>query len=139
MTLLIKHKKITLLVLASFLALVFFGFTVAMNKELNGHMENNCPLSAFGALICPQDAFAAVFHHISGYQSFFGAPAYLKTVSFVVSLFFAASAIAILLTGPPLLKHRAFIGYAGNFSPFTSHSGKMMRRLSLFENSPSLL
>lgn len=134
----ILFKKITAaLVLASFVTIVFFSFIIMMHAP-GAHGQNGCPFST-GVSFCPQDAVALVTHHISAYQSFLNATIPSGTMTLLASLLLAAFAFAILYLGsflfaPPSL---ALAGITDGSPPVVSGDRKIIRWLSLFENSPS--
>ena len=127
-------KKIaTPLILASFLMMAFFGF-VTMSQGSDGRMENNCPFSATGATLCPQNAVAVVLHHISAYQSFLATPVGPNPAVLLV-VFFVLSVTPILFRN--FFIPIAFAGLLYKSPPAVSYNRKLMHWFSLFELSPA--
>jgi hypothetical protein len=129
-------KIITLLILASFLAIVFFGITVMIHGP-EGGLSADCPLSSMGDSTCPQDILSASVHHLSAYYSFFNVPVSSTILTLVLFMFFVAviflkTSIGSLQLNSPPSAH--FL-----LSPpfFTPYSRKINHWLSLLENSPS--
>lgn len=120
--------------LASFLAVSFFGFIV-MAHVVDGSMQTDCPFSAKGSQLCPQNAIDMVVHHIAAYQSFlnapvnFGAAALLFALISVTLVFFVALYFVV-----SVIYSRSFYESPPSFS----YKSDLMRWLSLFENSPVL-
>src|SRR3989338_3228057 len=130
-------KTVVLCTVVSLLSIAFFSFSF-MTRGADGQMQGDCPFSVMGAPLCPQDAFAAAVHHISAYQSFLN----IVTSSGVTTLI-----LALVLTVCTALAHWAgLFAYAPPplvrlsrlhlLSP--SPKRKVLRWLSLFENSPSI-
>ena len=132
-------KKITVLfILISFLTIVFFGFVI-MAHGPSGNMQGDCPFSALGTSICPQNSIDLVFHHISAYQSFISAPVNFSPSYLIVWLILVASAflgVSLLISPPELL---SFFHTFRDPTPYTSHKRKILSWLTLFENSPAHL
>ena len=92
-----------------------------------------------GAPLCPQDAVAAAIHHISAYQSFLNAVAGSGVMTLIVVLILAVCAALAYSTGllshaPPAPMRLFRIPLS---SPSPSPKRKVLRWLSLLENSPS--
>ena len=81
-------KIIALLVLVSFMVIIFFGFAIMLHGP-DGQMQGNCPFSAPGVSLCPQDTLAVALHHISSYHSFLNVPINFNIAAFIISLLFA--------------------------------------------------
>ncbi len=129
---------ITILVLASFLSVAFFSFNVMMQGP-DGRMVGDCPFSAMGASLCPQDTAAVAIHHVSAYYAFLNVPVGTSFAALIISLILAVCSILIIsirspLSGPPI---PATVLY--DSPPPNSYNRKITRWLSLFENSPSHL
>lgn len=124
------------LVLASFLALIFFGFAFMMRGQ-DGSMQGNCPFSAMGMSLCPQNALATVFHYISAYQSFLNVFTHSDIMTLIMSLFFAVYAVFMFSLYLYLFKSQKFISFVYNSQTPAPYNRKITRWLSLFENSPS--
>lgn len=125
--------------LLSFLAVAFFGFSfMSMSHTADGRMQGDCPFSAAGTPLCPQDAFAATMHHVSAYQAFFGASLETAlTMLMGVLLLLAALYILVSWIRPLVLRsaaHRAS-SYCG--PPVSVRMRGITRWLSLLEHSPS--
>lgn len=137
MSFIYKHKQIVfLLVLISFLAVVFLGSTT-MIHGLNESMQGECPFSFLGASFCTQSTLPAIFHHISSYQSFFNVPVNFDVTIFISFLLFAIFIIFMFLINDFLYKPLLYTQYTINSPPSIIHSKKLLYWLSLLENSPS--
>lgn len=130
-------KSITALVLISFLTITLFSFAVMMHGP-DGRMDGDCPFSAMGQSICPQDTIAVAIHHISAYQAFLNVPVSSGLTALIISLLFVAYASLLIFTRLPLLGPPTFARVPYDSLSTDSHSRKITRWLSLFENSPSL-
>ena len=95
------QKVVTALILALFLATVFFSFASMMHGEEAG-MRADCPFSVMGEPLCPQNLAAAIMHHISAYQSFLAVFAGSGMTALIVA-FLIALCVALLLLALPLL------------------------------------
>ena len=130
-------KTVTLFTLVSLLAIVFFSFSL-MARGVDGQMQGDCPFSVMGVPLCPQDAFAAAVHHISAYQSFLNIIASSGVTALIVTLVLAVCAALAYSAGllgfapaPPMRLVRVPLSSA-------LPKRKVLRWLSLFENSPSI-
>ena len=130
-------KAVTLVTLLSLLAIVFFSFSF-MARGADGQMQGDCPFSVVGGPLCPQDAFAAAVHHISAYQSFLNIIASSGVTALIVALVLAVCAAVAYSAGllgfapaPPARLFRIP-------PPSALPKRKVLRWLSLFENSPSI-
>lgn len=123
------------LVLMSFLTLTLLSFSVMMH-ESDGRMQGDCPFSAAGVPSCPSDALSAAIHHISAYQSLLGVTGGSGTTVSIVALLLFLFAALIFSIRAPLRRPPILGGYCYHPSP-SSPARKIMRWLSLFENSPS--
>ncbi|TSA45201.1 hypothetical protein D4R51_02270 [bacterium] len=108
-----------------------------MTKEPDGRMFGNCPFSAMGVSLCPQDIVAMVFHHASAYQSFINIPVNSGATA-LVSLLLAAFAILLASLGSFMLGSPAPFGILYNPPPNTSYHRKTTHWLALHENSPAI-
>ena len=130
------HKITDALVLAVFLATVFFGFATMM-YEHGGDMQSDCLFSVMGASLCPQNIIAGAIHHISEYQSFLatlaGSGAMALLLAFLIILYPALR----FAEGLPLYRPPVSRTYSYRFSTRPSIDRKIVRWLSLFENSPA--
>ena len=133
-----KYKRIIILfILISFLAVVFLGST-AMMRGPNGDMQGECPFSVLGAPLCAKGTLPAVFHHISAYQSFFNISTHSNIIILLFYLLLIASTIFIFFIDYFLYNPPTHIRHVINSPPYIIHNKKILRWLSLFENSPSL-
>jgi len=123
--------------LVSLLAVVFFSFAAVTHGSESG-MQNDCPFSAMGAPLCPQDLVAAAVHHISAYQSLLNAPVGSGIMAIIIALLMLAYGIFIFFARPPASPPK-LIGYFRNSLPDSSRDRETTHWLSLFEHSPSLL
>ncbi len=131
-----KFKQIiVLLVLVSFLVVVSLGFST-MTHRSDGNIQGDCPFSLSTSL-CFQNTLPAIFHHISAYQSFINIPiqSNIMIPSFYILLIM--SIIFIFLMDYFLLKLFEYIRYIRGSPPNILSSKKIIRWLSLLENSPS--
>ena len=132
-----KHKQIiALLVLVSFLTVVFLGLAVMMHQP-DGRMQNDCPFSAMGASLCPQDVVAMAFHHVSAYNSFFNIPMRSGIASFIIFSLLFAGAILMIFRNVFTVESPRLVGVRYDSPPPTSWKRKIARWLALHENSPS--
>ena len=125
---------VAVLILASFLALALFSFATISH---GGDMQGNCPFSAPGGLICPQNMLATAIHHILAFHTFLNVPVSISTAVLIIFLLLTSYVLGVLSTSPPI---PIFLTLVENFydsPPVTSHDRKIKRWLSLFENSPS--
>lgn len=129
-------KIITPLVLASFLTVAFFGF-VAMSYGPDGRMQGDCPFSATGASLCPQNAPSGAIHHLSAYQSFISVPMNSGITALIIALLIVVCVALVFSFHPFLYKSLIRVGYFYDSPPISSRIRKIMRWLSLLENSPS--
>lgn len=125
----VSQKIITQLVLISFLVMALFSFS-GMTYGTDGSMQGDCPFSVAGASLCPPSALLGAIHHLSAYQSFINVP-----VNPIAVFLILVSASLVFLFLLQLYKPPAPLLYRS--PPLTSHSRKIHRWLSLFENSPS--
>lgn len=135
MTLTFK-KIITILLLASFLTLIFFSFSFMAHGE-EGAMSGACPFSAVGTSFCPQDMLALAVHHISSYHTFLNVPLFLGSAMIALfALVFAC--LTLILSSPSLLVGPPALAYAfSDVRHGASSYRKKIRWLSLLENSPA--
>lgn len=130
-------KIVAPFVLASFLMVVFFGFA-AMSSGPDGRMQGDCPFSATGVSLCPQNTLAVALHHLSSYHSFISVPLYSTLLTLVSALLLITLFILIppvrLLSLQPLIHSK----YSNHSPPISARTWNITRWLSLLENSPSL-
>ena len=129
---------ITILVLASFLALAIFSFS-AISHGSNDSMPGGCPFSVQGGPICPQNIFATAIHHISILYSFFNVPVSINMTSIIGLLILVAYALVVftITVSHTLFTLSPFVGNIYNFPTFGQANRKIQHWLALFENSPS--
>ncbi len=132
----ISKKIITTLVLASLIMIMFFSFTLMMNGP-NERMLADCPFSVMGASLCPQDIVAVVIHHISAYHAFLNVTVSAGLTTLIISLLFAICAVLVIFIHLPLFGPPAFVPILHDSPLLDSYSKKIIRWLSLLENSPS--
>ncbi|MCR4310955.1 MAG: hypothetical protein NUV54_00045 [Candidatus Taylorbacteria bacterium] len=132
----VPNKIISLVVLTSFIAVIFFSFPM-MTGAIDGSMPGGCPFSTVGTSLCPLDTVAMTIHHISSYQSFLTVSVYSSFISVLTSLFLLAVAFLVLFVGPPLYNNLARAVLVSDSPPIDFKGRKITRWLSLFENSPS--
>src|SRR3989338_11361419 len=83
------HKIITLLVLASFMAVVFLSFPMMIGMS-DDHMADTCLFSVMGVSLCAQDMLEMVINHISVYQSFLNVVVSMSAMLALFLLFIVA-------------------------------------------------
>lgn len=130
-------QLIATLTLVSFLAVVIFSL-VFMIPGQDGTMSGDCPLSAIDTSTCPQNTLAMAIHHISVYTDFLNVPTRSPMV-------LAAVVLLLAIVGAIISSARLHPGsspparvLADRLSDH-SHRKKIIRWLSLLENSPSYL
>lgn len=129
-------KIIVSLILTSFLSMAFFSF-VFMLHEPGERMSGDCPFSPMETSLCPQDVLAVVLHHFSAYQTFFSVPVFSSVTVLITSLLLVAFAFFLLSANSLLFEPTQTINYSYNTPLTTPYDRKIIRWLSLFENSPS--
>lgn len=138
MSLLLKRIA-TPLLLTSFLAVAFFGFSfMSMSHAADGRMQGDCPFSAAGTPLCPQDSFAATMHHVSAYQSFFGISLEAAAVT-LMSVLLLLAALYIFVCWFKPIELLAITGRSHRYRgpPVSARTKGILRWLSLLEHSPS--
>jgi|SRR3989338_8015869 len=131
-----SKQIISVMILISFLTIVFLS-VVAMLHMPDGDMSGDCPFSALGDSLCPQDAVTVALHHISAYQSFFNVPVGSGQTALIISLLLATYAMLVIGIRSPLRGPPATVRLVYGSPPVNSYERKITRWLSLFENSPS--
>lgn len=129
-------KSIAVLVLASFLTLIFFSFSFMAHGEA-GHMSGACPFSAVGTSFCPQDMLALAVHHISSYHTFLNVPLYLGSAILALFALLFACLTLVLSSHAPFAGPPALAYVFSDVRHGTSSYRKKIRWLSLLENSPA--
>lgn len=127
---------IALLVLASFLSVAFLSFNTMMQGP-DGRMVGDCPFSAMGASLCPQDTVAVAVHHISAYYAFLNVPVGSSVASLIILLLATAGIMLMIFPEWLLSEPPQYINVFYNSPPPDSNRRKIAHWLSLFENSPS--
>jgi|SRR3989344_1062877 len=128
----------SLILITSLTTIMFFGF-VALGHSFE-HDNNNCIATTMTGVVCPPDQITAVTHHISSLVRLWLVPisklsvlvlliVSLLLVSFLSGFFNAGTRLKL----DSLLYLRKQITRGFNF-----HKIKILRWLSLLENSPSL-
>ena len=130
-------KAVVLLTLVSLLAREFFSFSF-MAQGVDGQMQGDCPFSVMGVALCPQDALAAVAHHVSAYQSFLNVVASSGVTAIIVALLVALAAALLFSLVPLLYAARARVRPLFNASLVVPQERERIRWLSLLERSPSI-
>ncbi len=133
---LVFKKIVASLVLTSFLAVIFLSFPMMMGAA-DGSMPEGCPFSATGVSLCPTDTVAMAAHHISVYQSFLMVTLHSEMALLLASLLLLAIAFLAFFIRPQLFTRPILAGIAFDSPPAEAGERKIMRWLSLFENSPS--
>jgi len=103
----------------------------------DGRMQSDCPFSAMGVSLCPQDTVAMAFHHISAYNSFLNVPVNLGITTFIISLLLVAGAMLAVSLNITLFELPVLVGIFYHFPLDVSYKRKITRWLSLHENSPA--
>jgi hypothetical protein len=129
---------LAILIFASFLSVVFFSFNIMMQGP-DGRMVGDCPFSAMGASLCPQDNVAVAIHHVSAYYAFLNVPVGTSFAALMISLLLVACTLLIITIRSPLLGLPILAYVLYDSPPPNAYSRKITRWLSLFENSPSHL
>jgi len=127
-------QTIALLILASFLTILFYGFAM-MAHDTSGGMANDCPFSIPNTTLCPQNTQTAVLHHVATFRSFFNVSVNLDIIASIIFLFLLASISFALVVNVPALafsiRQNSFI----NFPLLTSSDQRITRWLA-FKTSP---
>ncbi len=131
-------KYLALALLIGFVAVGVFGFA-DMNHDM-GHGDGGCIASVMsGSAVCPQNFFASALYHIAAYKDLSQAVMVSSLLSAVTLLLFL---VVLVMAGKP---YPIPIVLASQFLPrwrdrrSLPRRGKLLRRLSLFENSPTPL
>lgn len=130
-------KIITSLILLSFVIIVLFSFATMMHGS-DGRVSGDCPFSAMGASLCPQNTVAIVLHHISSYQSFINVPINFGITILIISLLLIAYVILVAKIEWQLIWLSAFVDTIYNSKPNALYKRKTTRWLTLHENSPTI-
>jgi dolichol kinase len=110
-----------------------------MMQGPDGRMVGDCPFSAMGASLCPQDNVAVAIHHVSAYYAFLNVPVGTSFAALMISLLLVACTLLIITIRSPLLGLPILAYVLYDSPPPNAYSRKITRWLSLFENSPSHL
>lgn len=128
------QKFITALVLTSFLTIVLFSLASMMHGS-DGRLAGDCPFSALGASLCPQDTMALVKHHLSAYHAFLNVTVDLGLTALIISLLLVVGLAFIVFIRPLLLGPPSLV--LSSSPPVNSFNRKIIHWLSRLENSPS--
>ena len=109
-----------------------------MTHGMDRNMLSDCPFSAMGVSLCPQNIFAMVFHHVYSFQAFINIPIRYGASTLLLTLFFLACAMFIIYTDTFLLKPIKIFGRFYKNPNITSHKRNIASWLALHENSPSI-
>ena len=130
-------KTIALFILISFLAIVFFGFSVIMMHGSNQSMSESCSFSSMMVSLCPHNALSMVFSHISTYQLFTNIPiSYFYLISFLSVLLLLFVTLKSFFKFS-LLKLNTFLHFIFESYFLFFYKRKILHWISLLENSPS--
>lgn len=129
----ISRQLIVVFTLVSFMLVILFGFNMVMHGS-ESSMANDCPFSATGQTLCPQNIVGTAIHHISAYHSFLNFSTDLNLFLAIILLSFAVYFLFFkhLLFGPPRYAHVFY-----DSPPKDSYRKKLFNWLAIFENSPS--
>ncbi|HCM43509.1 TPA: hypothetical protein DIS55_00980 [Candidatus Kaiserbacteria bacterium] len=128
-------RAFALLMLVGFVAVGVFGFAGMSHDMSHG---SGCIASTLNnSVVCPQDALSSALYHIAAYQSFSQAT--------IISLSFSALALLILLAALFAVRKKILLIPSAPLCILSKRRDdiplprreKFLRRLSLFENSPS--
>jgi len=128
-------RAFALLVLVGFVTVGVFGFA-GMSHD-TGHNSGCIAITLSNSVVCPQDALSSALYHIAAYQSF--------SQTTITSLSFSALALLILLAALFAVRKRLlpipsvplYVLSKRRDDISLSCREEFLRRLSLFENSPS--
>jgi len=127
---------IVALVLTSFMSVALLSFGIMMPGP-DGQMTGDCPFSAMGASLCPQDTVAVAIHHVSAYYAFLNVPIGSTVTALIAALLFAFYFFSISSIRSQLIRPPRFMRISHDSPTGDPHGGKITHWLSLFENSPS--
>ena len=131
-------KIIASLVLASFLMVLFFSLGFMIHRP-DGTMEGTCPLSSPSEeSLCSQNTIFSALHHISAYQSLLNVQVSSSMTLGLISLLFLAIFFVISLRDFNLLNRLLYFNRFDDTPSALPGTRKIIRWLSLFENSPSI-
>ena len=117
------RQIIALLILASFLMMVLYNFTIMAHGQ-NERMSGSCPFSIPGTSLCPPNAQTAALHHIYAFRSFFNVPINFGVTLSIIFLFFIAYASFALFVSLPTLAPLARKNHFYNFSCLVPYDRK---------------
>jgi len=128
------HKQfIVALVTLPFLTVALFGFaTMTVGPDA---MPGDCPFSALGAPLCPDNAVVMALHHVAAYHSFLNVPIALGLLGLLLAML-SLAILLILLRAPPLPRYRPPPYFYD--SPPSVVRIRLLRWLARFELSPSV-
>lgn len=135
-----KIKLITIITSATFISMVIFGLIFLMDMNMDQDSNHECPFAVLGSEICVTGILGIAIHHISFYQ--YSSNIIVSKNIFVQLILIISCAIFWLLIRRLFLNQEPSLIYLIKChlkdrcsSP---KSEKIIRWLSLFENSPSI-
>ncbi|PIP58210.1 MAG: hypothetical protein COX02_01420 [Candidatus Vogelbacteria bacterium CG22_combo_CG10-13_8_21_14_all_37_9] len=136
----LAKKIIASLVLSSFLAIVFFSFTVMWHQP-DQAMVNNCPFSSLNQSLCPLNSMAVVIHHLLAYHSFLNIPLNLSLSLLLINLLFFLIGFRLIFFQSKLpLPALPILNQILNVFLFKLIGRReIIRWLALLENSPAFI
>src|SRR3989344_4498172 len=128
-------RTFALLVLVGFVAIGVFGFAGMSHDMSHG---SGCIASALNnTVVCPQDALSSALYHIAAYQSFSQATIISFSLSALVLLILLAALFAVRKRPLPIPSAPLRVLSKRRDDTPLPRQEEFLRRLSLFENSPS--
>ena len=128
-------RGLALLVLVGFIAVGVFGFAGMSHDMSHG---SGCIATALNnSTVCPQDALSSALYHIAAYQDFSQATITPLSLSALVLLILLAALLTIRKRLPPISSASLHVLSKRRDDALLPQREKFLRRLSLFENSPS--
>ncbi|MDO8575565.1 MAG: hypothetical protein Q7R78_02600 [bacterium] len=127
-------KIISGLIFLSFSGVIFFSFALMLHAP-EGSSSGDCPLLPFSESFCPKDTLALAVHHISAYHTFLGISVGLSILALIFLLLYSISFVILINSRNFNSSLRARIFF--DDPPFIFNIKKLIRWLSLLENSPS--
>ncbi len=125
-------------VLLAFLTLALFSFA-SMSYGSDGRMQGDCPFSAMGTSLCPPSTLPGALHHLSAYQSFLNVPVDSALTALIIALLLITFGIFAYRIQPRIPDPPVHGAYRNHDPPVSVHTWKLVRWLSLLENSPAPL
>ncbi len=134
------QKTLVFLILVSFLSLII-GSSLAMRHSMDAESSGGCPFSLTDTSLCLQNTIAAVTHHLSAYHAFLNAQPTFGMAALLALILLSIVALYvfghILHSSSPPVVPVALLARTLSFRGEPRQ--RIIRWLSLFENSPSLL